>query len=96
MRIRYSSRAQRDLEEICSYIERENPRAAARVRREIVATILLLSANPFIGTKNVRAPELRSYPLKRYPYRVHYEIKKEEFIVLHIRHGARSSTGWPP
>jgi plasmid stabilization system protein ParE len=96
MKVRYTRRASHDLESILSYIGRDDVIAAERVRRAIVATIKMVSLRPYIGIRNARAPELRSRLVPRYLYRVHYALRDQEIVVLHIRHGARAPwTGEP-
>lgn len=93
MRVRYTPRARSDLSEIISYIAKENPGAAQRVQRSILATIKLAGARPYIGIKNARSPDLRSLLVSRYPYRVHYFVRDQGVWILHIRHGARQPLG---
>ena len=89
MRIWYSTRAQSDVEGILIYIARDNPAAAEKGRRAIVAAVKTVAGNPYLGIKNARNPNLRSHLLGRYPYRIHYVVRDQELIVLHVRHGAR-------
>ena len=60
MKVRYTSRARHDIDEIFSYIAKQNPQAAQRVQAAILATISLVAVRPYIGIKNARAPDLRS------------------------------------
>ena len=89
MKVRYAVRARNDIEEIYSYIAKEDPRAAKRVKVAILATVKLVASRPYIGIKNARASDLRSRLVSRYPYRVHYFVLNQEILILHIRHGAR-------
>ncbi len=89
MKVRYAPRARDDFDEIISYIAKENPQGAQRVQAAILATIKLVAARPYIGIKNARATELRSRLVSRYPYRVHYLLRGQEILILHIRHAAR-------
>jgi toxin ParE1/3/4 len=89
MKIRYAARARNDIEEIHSYIAKENPQAAKRVKTAIVAAIKLIASRPYIGIRNARATELRSRLVSRYPYRIHYLVRGQDILILHIRHGAR-------
>jgi len=93
MRVRYTPRSRGDLEEIVAYIASDNPLAAQRVRRAILDAIELVAAYPYIGIKNARAPELRSWLVSRYPYRVHYQLSEGEVWIVHIRHAARRPWG---
>jgi toxin ParE1/3/4 len=51
MRVRYTLQAKADLEEIFTYIARDNPAAARRVIKAIRRDIVLLSSNPGIGRR---------------------------------------------
>ncbi len=66
MRVRYTSRARSDLDEIYSYIAKDNPQAARRVEDAILATIKFVAARPYLGIKNARSAELRSRLVSRY------------------------------
>ncbi len=89
MKIRYAARARGDIQEIYAYIAKENPQAAKRVKTAILATIKLVASRPYIGIKNARAIELRSRLVSRYPCRIHYLVRDQYLLILHIRHGAR-------
>ncbi len=95
MRVRYAARARNDIEEIYSYIAKENPHAAKRVKAAILATIKLAASRPYTGIKNARATELRSCLVFRYPYRIHYLVRGQDMLILHIRHGARQPLKTP-
>ena len=75
MKVRYATRARNDIEEIYSYIARENPLAVKRVKAAILATVKLVASRPYIGIKNARATKLRSRLVSRYPYRIHYLVR---------------------
>jgi toxin ParE1/3/4 len=89
MKVRYTSRARADIEEIVQYIAADNPRAAERVRDGIFDAIDLVAAHPYAGIKNARAPEFRSRLVSRYPYRVHYQLSGGDLWIVHVRHTAR-------
>ncbi len=95
MKVRYTVRARNDIAEIHSYIAKENPQAAKRVRAAIVATVNLVASRPYIGIKNARTVELRSRLVSRYPYRIHYVVRDQDLLILHIRHGARGHLETP-
>ena len=46
MKVRYTATALAEVDEICSYIEKDNPAAAARVAAAIERTIALLAKRP--------------------------------------------------
>lgn len=86
MKLRYSRGALADLEEIFSYIARDNPRAAARLVERIERVSLLIADQPYIGmvTRNAR---VRRFPIGN--YLIVYEIDVDEVIIQYVRHGAR-------
>jgi toxin ParE1/3/4 len=88
MRVRYTLRAQADLNGIFSYHDARNPAAAQSVKNTIERRISLLEEFPRI------APETDTrgvYELTiiRYPYKVYYEISDDEVWILHIRDARR-------
>lgn len=89
MKVRYTPRARSDIEEILSYIAKDNLSAADRVQRSIVSTIAVIANHPYVGIKNALAPDLRSRLVSRYPYRIHYTVRAQEILILHVRHTAR-------
>jgi plasmid stabilization system protein ParE len=89
VRLRYSSRASRDLAEIGEYLTARSPRGALSVERRIRATIRLISEFPGAGRSLDQRPAVRVLPIGRYPYLIFYTLRGTEIVVLHIRHGAR-------
>jgi plasmid stabilization system protein ParE len=88
MKVILSPRARRDLAEIKDYYLRENPAGADKVRRSIAAAIDLLAFRPDLGPRDF-GTELRSKLILRYPYRIHYRVKRSGLEVVHIRHTSR-------
>ncbi|WHA41549.1 type II toxin-antitoxin system RelE/ParE family toxin [Agrobacterium larrymoorei] len=92
MRVIWTRRYLRELGDIGDYIAEKNPRAAARIVRDIHAkTQSLLSANPFIG----RIGEImgtRELVIPATGYVVAYRVHDENVEVLFVQHGARE---WP-
>ena len=93
MKVEFSRRAERDLENILNFVAGENPEAAKRLSRAIFHTIDVAVTRPYIGIRNARSRELRSRLVVGYPYRVHYLIREQGIFVVHIRHTARRP--WP-
>jgi toxin ParE1/3/4 len=83
MNVRYSRRALRQLEQILSYIEKDNPAAAAAVAGRIESLVALLGRYQTMGrpTDNV----------------VFYKIlpDRDEVRILRVRHTARRSLATP-
>jgi toxin ParE1/3/4 len=86
MRLRYARGALSDLDEIFSYIARDNPRAAARLVTRIEQVAALIAERPYIGTMT-RKSNFRRFPVGN--YLIVYEIGADEVIVQYVRHGAR-------
>jgi len=93
MKVRFSRRAFRDLTEIADYIAVENPAAAARTGAAIQKAIDLLSRHPYVGVRNARAAEMRSWLVTPFPCRVHYRVRDDIVWIVHVRHTARRD--WP-
>jgi len=67
--------------------------AADRFCDAVEAALDLLAANPEIGPKAgfPRAPEVRMWPLRRYPnYLVFYRISGSSIVLLRVLHGAQN------
>jgi plasmid stabilization system protein ParE len=68
--------------------------------RELVAEILKvfesLSENPYLNARRSRDREVRWRMPKRFPYRVVYEIREDEHVVLVVAvlHSARHDRHW--
>ncbi|HXT12124.1 MAG TPA: type II toxin-antitoxin system RelE/ParE family toxin [Candidatus Angelobacter sp.] len=87
-RLRLSSQAVRDLDEIEEYISRDNPDAAARTVILIREKCSLLSEFPGIGrTRSELLPNLRGFPVGNYV--IFYRSVHTGIEVVRILHGAR-------
>lgn len=88
MRVRYTLRAQSDLDTIYSYIDRRTPAAARSVKELIERRIANLADFPFMAPETDE-PGVRELTIVRYPYKVYYEVEGDEIWIIHIRHTAR-------
>lgn len=90
MKVRYTTRALAQLEQIHAYIACRNPTAAEIVARRITRSIELLAAFPYMY-RRTSLPHVRVLPVIRYPYLVFYTIDdaKQEVVILRIVHSAR-------
>jgi plasmid stabilization system protein ParE len=61
MKVRFSRRALRDLEEIADYITADSPSAGVRARGAIVRIVDLVSKHPYIDIENARDPNSGAY-----------------------------------
>ncbi|EJN02402.1 type II toxin-antitoxin system RelE/ParE family toxin [Phyllobacterium sp. YR531] len=90
MRIRWTLRALRRLDEIGSYIEQDNPDAAARVVARIVAAVDILAEFPASGRPG-RIKGTREIALADIPYIIPYRISRD-IEILTIMHAHQR---WP-
>jgi toxin ParE1/3/4 len=90
MKVRYRRRAQIDIENIHSYIEQQNPRAAAEVASRIRYAADRLGELPYIGHAG-RAPGTYEWVVVGLPYIIVYEIDEsaEEVAIIAVFHGAQ-------
>ena len=84
--------AEADLEAIVSYVARDNPQAALRLGRALVASLRSLESFPQLGRI---VPEFNQESLReivRRPYRIIYRVNlaAERIEVIRFWHGARS------
>jgi toxin ParE1/3/4 len=97
MRVRWTDPAQTDFLEILGYIARDNPAAAARLGRRLLAAINPLTTQPRLGRPG-RVAGTRELVISRLPYVAIYRIVEathtatSQVEVLRVIHGARQ---WP-
>jgi toxin ParE1/3/4 len=88
MRVRYTLRAQADLDAIFTYLDARAPAATQSVKSTIERRIALLGEFPHIAPETeVRG--IHELTIIRHPYQVYYEISGDEVWIVHIRHSAR-------
>ena len=88
MKVRYTARAIRDLNDISVYLRSRNPAAADAVVSAIEMRISRLPDFPWTGPATDEAAT-RELSIKRYPYKVYYQVEDEDIWILHIRHTSR-------
>jgi toxin ParE1/3/4 len=88
MKVRYSRRAQGDLDTIYTHLDKHAPAAARKVKDVIERRILSLVDFPFMAPRT-DIPGVRELSLARYPYQIYYEVQGEEIWILHIRDARR-------
>jgi toxin ParE1/3/4 len=92
MKVRYASRATRELAAIFKYLSDVNPQAAADVVAAIENTAAVLSTSPYMGVATTLRG-VRVVTVARQRYRVYYRIDRDHISILPIRHTSRSP--WP-
>lgn len=91
MRIVWTQRAVFHLHGIETYIERDNPAAAHRVRKDIVRQVEALRSTPLLGRAG-RVARTRELIVARTPYIVAYQLADDEIRILAVLHAAQE---WP-
>ena len=88
MRLRYQTRALRQIEEVLTYIAAHSPQGAAKVEARITAALLQVRNHPLSGRKTPIAGVRRVY-LTPFPYHIDYFVGRDEVVVQRFRHAAR-------
>ena len=90
MKVVYSPRAVRDLQQIGAYYRAvASPDVAAAIAERIESVIGRLARQPQSAPRVVGRAGVRAVVVLRYPYRIFYRLRADEIEVLHIRHTAR-------
>jgi addiction module RelE/StbE family toxin len=92
MQVRWSVPAAEDLEDICAWIERDNPDAVRRVARTIYDECARLKDFPNLGRASRRMAGRRELTFAPLPYIVVYQVKPDAVEISRIFHGAQN---WP-
>lgn len=92
MRLRWTRRAERDLDDIARYIGQDSPAAAARVVLELVDRVeASLPNRPAIGRPG-RVLGTRELVIGGLPYIVPYRVRENDIEVLRVLDTSRR---WP-
>ena len=92
MRLRWTRRAERDLDDIAAYIGQDSPAAAARVILELIDQVeSLLLGHPAAGRPG-RVLGTRELLIGGLPYVVPYRMRENDIEILRVLHTARR---WP-
>jgi toxin ParE1/3/4 len=95
MKLRYTSRARRQLDHIYAYIHERNPAAAKRVIRRIRYSANLLRDFPLIGRHGL-VPGTHELVVATTPYLIVYRLAPDDqnaIELLGIYHGAQDRLG---
>jgi len=84
MRVRYTKTALAEIDEICSYISKDNPVAAANVAAAIERTIAAIAKRPKLAPI-VHDGTVHAKLVERFQYRVFYEVVGQELIIRNVR-----------
>ena len=89
MKVRYTLKAQNDLESIYSYLDQRSPDAAQTMKDLIARRIAALARFPLMAPATDE-PDVNELSIVQYPYKVYYEVGRDDEVwILHIRHTSR-------
>jgi plasmid stabilization system protein ParE len=89
MKVRYTDTALGEIDEICSYIARDNPSAASDVADAIERTVALISERPE-SAPAVHASEVRARLVRGFQFRFFYVIEGRGVVIRNVRRAKRS------
>jgi toxin ParE1/3/4 len=89
MNVRFTHKAKADLDQLHSFISRENPAVASRLVTRLLELSWALADNPKEGRKTDE-PGVHVLIVARLNYLIFYRLTKTEIQILHIRHTSRS------
>ena len=92
MRLRWTRRAERDLDDIAAFIGQDSPAAAARVVLELIdQTEKLLTRHVALGRPG-RVLGTRELVIGGLPYIIPYRVRDNDIEILRVLHTSRR---WP-
>jgi toxin ParE1/3/4 len=92
LRVLLTAGARRNLRDLANYIALDDPAAARRVTRKVLATLDILATFPNAGHEG-RELGTRELGVPRLPYIIVYKIEGDAVWALRIFHGEMR---WPP
>lgn len=93
MNVRFTQKAQADLDQLYAFVSQENSTAASRLVTRLIELSWELADNPQEGRKT-DVPGVHVLIVPRLSYLVFYRLAETEIHILHIRHMSRSR--WRP
>lgn len=88
MKARYTEVALSEIDEILSYIAKDNPLAADEVAAVLRATVRRLSEYPRLAIET-DDPGVRAMPVLPYRYLIFYSMNADTIVIRNVRHSAR-------
>jgi toxin ParE1/3/4 len=90
MKVQYRAQALADIDAIHRYLEERNPAGARNVLRAIYASIQLIATRP-LSYQRTDDPAIRVHIVRRYRYRIFYNVTGDTVEIIHVRHTSRST-----
>jgi toxin ParE1/3/4 len=91
LQIRWTEKADRNLDDVEAYIAQDNPEAALRMVLKVIGAVEQLLDNPGLGRPG-RVPGTRELVVGGTPFLVPYRARGEVIEILAVFHGAMK---WP-
>jgi toxin ParE1/3/4 len=91
MKVRYTETALDEIEDILSYIAKDNSSAALRVSATILATIDRIAEFPHTGVETDTSG-IRVMPVLPYRYLIFFAVDGEVLTIRNVRHSARQQS----
>ena len=88
MIVKYRAEASADMRAIYDYLNERSPSGAASVMSAILAGVRLIAQLPLSSPKTSR-PGIRAKNIRRYRYKIFYQIEGDVIEIIHIRHTSR-------
>ena len=84
MKLRYSGRAQSDLNDVFRYLDERSPTGARNVMRAIYASIAFLAENPH-ASEETNSAGVRVKIVSRYNFKIFYRIRNDQIVkIIHV------------
>ncbi len=93
MRLVYRAQALDDISGIQRYLEDQSPSGERNVLRSIYASMQLVAENP-MSYQRTDDPDIRVHAVRRYRYKIFYNVTGDTVEIVHVRHTARRA--WTP
>jgi toxin ParE1/3/4 len=84
----YTRTALAEIDDICSFIARDNPAAAMSIAAAIQRTIDSIERRP-TAAPIVHGGKVRAKLVGKHQYRIFYEIQNQDVIIRNVRHTRR-------
>lgn len=94
MKIHYTARALRDIDQLQAYVSKHSSSGSRNIRRRIRGLLEFLKRNPLAG-QQTDVSGLRRIVATPYPYIIFYRPSTTQILVIAVQHGARDPASAP-
>ena len=91
MRSRFTTTAFLEFDAAVSYLLERRPSSVAGFADLVDEAVARLLDYPY-SAEETEEPEVRRVHIRRFRYSIFYTVKKDEVVILHVRHASRR---WP-